>query len=373
MEAEGMNKKTFLMAVAICVTFACCKQTPTEPEKSYIEALLDYYHVPGVSVAVIKDFQIDRLEVYGVKDVTSDEPVTEETLFQAASISKPVSAMTAMKLVQEGKIGLDNNINDVLTSWKVADNTFTAVEKVTLRRLLSHTAGTVVYGCPGYLYSEDLPTLIQILNGTPPAKSPPIVVSAVPGTIFRYSNNGFCILQQAVMDIEQKDFPQIQQVTILTPLAMLSSTFEQPLPESRRVYAATGHYTNGTVIPGGHYIYPEMAAGGLWTTPADLARFLIEMQLSLEGLSNLMLTQFNAELMLTSVLDPGYGLGFELFNINGEPYFGHGGATIGFRCIMRAHETAGVGAVIMTNGENADTFCVTLMGFIAHNEGWPGY
>jgi CubicO group peptidase (beta-lactamase class C family) len=368
-----MNKKKLLISVALCIALACCKQNPTAPEKSYIEEMLDYYHVPGVSIAMIKDFQIDRLEVYGVKDLTSKEQVTEQTLFQAASISKSVSAVTAMKLVQDGKINLDDNINDVLTSWQVADNAFTTVEKVTLRRLLSHTAGTTAHGFRGYLYTEELPTLIQILNGTPPANSPPVVVDVVPGTLFRYSNHGFCILQQAVMDVEQKDFPAIQQETVLTPLSMLSSTFEQPLPEARRGNAATGHYTNGTAIPGGHYIYPEMAAAGLWATPADLARFLIEMQLSLAGRSNLVLTRVNAELMLTPVLSEGYGLGFTLSNINGETYFGHSGVTGGFRCIMRAHKTAGVGAVVMTNSENGDAFYTALMGFIGQSEGWPGY
>ena len=180
-------------------------------------------------------------------------------------------------------------------------------------------------------------------------------------------------MQQAVIDIEQKNFPQILQDIILTPLQMVSSTFEQPLPEEDRERAATGYASNGSAILGNYHIYPEMAAAGLWTTPADLALFLIELQLSLQGQSNRVINEAMTEIMMTPVLNGGYGLGLSLSNINGENYFGHGGANEGFRCMMRAHKTAGVGIVVMTNSDNGGSLANDVIDFIARSEGWPGY
>lgn len=352
----------------------CDKDNPASPdETSYVETLMTLNDVPGVSIAIIRNFQIYTLEVYGVKNVTSEDPVTFQTLFQAASISKPVSSMAALKPVQDGKLRLDENINLSLTSWQVTENTHTSDEKVTLRLLMSHTAGTTVHGFRGYRYGENRPTLIQVLNGSPPANSPAIVVDTVPGTISRYSGGGFCIMQQAMIDVEQADFPQILQEAVLTPLSMDNSTFDQPLGEARLNQAATGHLSNGQIIPGDHHVYPEMAAAGLWTTPANLANFLIEVQLSLAEQSNRLLTAETTDLMLTPVLNSGYGLGMSIMNINGEIYFGHGGANEGFRCFMMAHKTDGVGVVVMTNSDNGSDLIDTLLYFIGENEGWAGY
>lgn len=372
-----MANKRFLIFIAVALLFsllACQKDIPTTPEnQNEISLLMTLYDVPGVSIAVIKDHKIDYLDVHGIKDGSTQEPVTEQTLFQAASISKSVSTMAALKLVQDGKMSLDENINHTLSSWQLTENSFTTDAKVTLKRLISHTAGTTVHGFRGYRYSENRPTLIQVLNGIPPANSLPIVVDVTPGTLFRYSGGGYCVMQQAVIDVEQKYFPQILQETVLTPLEMQNSTFEQPLPQQNLERAASGHHADGSTVPGNHHIYPEMAAAGLWTTPADLAKFLIEMQLSLDGNSNLVLDKALTELMLTPVLSDGYGLGMSLINVNGELYFGHGGANEGFRCFMMAHRTAGVGAVVMINSDNGDELADRTIDLIAEKENWPGY
>ena len=370
-------KKNIYIFLSICLIFSyfgCQKNIPTAPEnQNEIDFFMTFYNVPGVSIAVIKDFKIDTLEVHGVKDVLTQEPVTVQTLFQAASISKSVSAMAALRLVQDGKMSLDEDINQTLSSWQLPENAFTSNVRVTLKHLLSHTAGTTVHGFRGYRYSEDRPTLVQVLNGTSPANSPPIVVDVTPGTIYRYSGGGFCIMQQAVIDVEDDDFPQILQEIVLTPLAMQSSTFEQPLPQQSLGRAAKGHYDDESYVPGNHHIYPEMAAAGLWTTPADLAYFLIEIQLSLEDHSNQVLNKALTELMLTPVLSDEYGLGFGLIDISGEAYFGHGGANEGFRCFMMAHKKVGVGAVIMTNSDNGSELADKIIGIIAERENWPGY
>lgn len=343
---------------------------PTDPND--IGSWMEAYAVPGVSVAVINDFALDYAEVHGVTSRSSEVPVTEWTLFQAASISKSVSSVGVIRLAQEGVISLDVAVNDYLTSWQVPGNELQATEQVTFRRLLSHTAGTTVHGFRGYRYIEPLPTLLQILNGEWPANSAPIVVAAVPGTQWSYSGGGYVVMQQALMDVTGTALPELMHARVLQPLDMEHSTFEQPLPETLHDSASSGYYASGMAVPGGHHIYPEIGAAGLWTTPSDLARFLIELQLSLRGESNRVLSRANTEMLLTEVMD-GYGLGFALMTEGGEPYFGHGGANDGFRCLMMAHRTAGHGVVVMTNSDNGSALAEKVVELIGQREGWPGF
>jgi len=344
-----------------------------EPEDpTDIESWMELYDVPGVSVAVFNDFELDYVEVHGVKSRSTGEPVTEQSLFQAASMSKGVAAAGVLGLVQDGIVSLDTDVNDYLSSWEVPYNDFQASEKVTLRRLLSHTAGMTVSGFRGYRYTEPMPTLIQILDGEYPANSPPIVVAQVPGREYSYSGGGYLVMQQAVEDATGALFPEFIRERVLLPAGMVNSTYEQPLPAALRGTVPSGYYADGTPVPGGHHVYPEIAAGGLWTTPSDLARFLIELQRSLRDESNRVLSRENAELLLTEVKHD-YGLGFDLWVRRGQPYFGHGGANDGFRGRMVAHRTAGYGMVILTNSDNGLELARAIVQLIGEREGWPGY
>jgi CubicO group peptidase (beta-lactamase class C family) len=317
-----------------------------------IQERMKFYNVPGVSIAVINDYKIEWARGYGVKDVETNEPVTTETLFQAASISKPVSAMTALKRVEQGKIALDQNINDKLTSWKLPDNEFTAKRKVTLANLLSHTGGLTVHGFPGYAVGEQIPTVPQILDGAAPANTAAVRVDMEPATKFRYSGGGTTIAQLALMDIEKKPFPQIAQDTVLGPLGMTNSTYSQPLPAETRKKAASGHRGNGKPVEGKIHVYPEMAPAGLWTTPTDLARFAIEVQLSLAGKSNKVLSKEMTTKMVTPFISDNVGMGFFIEKHGQATYFGHGGANEGFRCQLLVNRDKGYGAVVMVNSDN---------------------
>lgn len=316
-----------------------------------IEERMKHWKVPGLSVAVVKDFKVEWARTYGVKDIETKEPVTTETLFQAGSISKPVAAMVALKRVQDGKITLDENINNKLQTWKLPDNEFTAKKKVTLANLLSHTAGLTVHGFPGYAVGEKIPTLPQVLNGTEPANTAAVRVDLEPGTKFRYSGGGTTIAQLAIMDIEKRAYPQIAQETVLGPLNMTNSTYSQPLPDDWRKKAASGHLGNGSPVPGKLHIYPEMAAAGLWTTPTDLAKFAIEVQLSYAGRSNKILSQQMTEKMVTPFMEQ-VGLGFFIDKRGNSVYFGHDGADEGFRAQLLMHREKGYGAVVMVNSDN---------------------
>jgi CubicO group peptidase (beta-lactamase class C family) len=337
-----------------------------------IEERMKHYNVPGLSVAIIKDFKVVWAKAYGVRDVTTKEPVTERTLFQAGSISKPVAATVAMKKVEEGKIRLDEDINAKLKSWKLPDNDLTAKKKVTLGNLLSHTGGLTVHGFPGYEAGAKIPTLPQILDGTPPANTAAVRVDLEPGTRFRYSGGGTTIAQLALQDIEGRPFDAIAKDAVLDPIGMTDSSYAQPLPESSRARAASGHRRDGSLVPGKYHAYPEMAAAGLWTTPTDLAKFAIETQLSFAGKSNKVLSKATVERMLTPFVPDGPGLGFFLEKHGDATYFGHNGADEGFTAMLLVHKEKGYGAALMINSDNF-ALMPEVYRAIAREYGWEGY
>jgi CubicO group peptidase (beta-lactamase class C family) len=315
---------------------------------------MKFYNIPGVSIAVFDDHQVLWAKGYGVRDAGTNEPVSEKTLFVAGSISKPVAVMGALRLVQEGRLSLDENINTHLASWKLPENDFTKTQKVTLRRIMSHSAGLTVHGFLGYSPGQPLPSLVQVLDGVPPANSVPVRVDTVPGTIWRYSGGGITIMQQAMIDVESKPFPEIMEDRILRPLGMTSSSYEQDMSPGRLRLAASGH-SDGKVVEGKTNKYPEMAAAGLWTTPTDLAKFAIAARLMAERKSSQALSPETASLMLTPQIKidkvDDMALGFFLEQRGESAYFGHGGADVGFVCQMVANKENGYGAAVMTNSD----------------------
>lgn len=334
-----------------------------------IHERMAFYKVPGISVAVINDFKVEWAKGYGVLDTETRAPVTGHSLFQAASISKPVTAAVALKMVQDGALSLDADINSALKSWKLPDNKFTAQVKVTLKHLLSHTGGVTVSGFPGYNPSGPIPTLLQILNGEPPANTAPIRVDILPGKQWRYAGGGYTILQQMLIEVSGKPFPALMKEAILDPLGMVDSAFEQPLPASKLASAAAGHLPRNRFVDGKRHSYPELAAAGLWTTPTDLARFAVELQLALQGRSNKILSQASVERMLTPV-QANYGLGF---GIDPRGYFQHSGGNAGFTCLLFAHKKSGYGAVVMTNSSNGPSLFNEIMRSIAQEYHWDNY
>ncbi len=321
-----------------------------------------------MSIAVIDNEKIDWARGYGLVEVGTSRKVDLNTLFQAASISKPVTAMAALRFVEEGKLDLDQDVNRRLLSWKVPENEYTKAEKVTLRRILTHSAGFTVHGFAGYTISERGPALLDILDGRKPANSDPIRVDFIPGSKMRYSGGGFCVLQQLLVDVTGKSFPTVMQDTVLSKLGMAHSTYDQPLPTTLSVYAATGHGNGGMPIAGRWHIYPEMAPAGLWTTPSDLSTFVIEMLKSREGKSNRVLSTSMTRQMLTPQID---SIGLGIFTNSSASPFNHGGSNSGFLCLLVGFANSGKGAVIMTNSDNATDLIVEIVHSIASEYGFP--
>lgn len=318
-----------------------------------VEEARKKYDVPGVSVTVFRNYAVEWSRGYGVTSVATRQPVDTLTLFQAASISKPVAALAAMRLIEEGRLELDRNINDSLTTWKLPENDLTRATPVTLRMLLSHTGGLTVHGFKGYEAGTPIPTVPQIFDAKPPANSEAIRVTVAPGTKYDYSGGGYTILQQLLSDVTHLPFPQLMRNLVLAPVGMRLSTYEQPLPANRAAFAASGHEPHGQVIKGDRHVYPEMAAAGLYTTPSDLARFAIALQRARLGLDHTILSRDLARLM-TAPQPPGnYGLGFEMLRPREEPkrFFGHTGGNVGFRCMLLASLEGGNGVAVMTNGD----------------------
>jgi len=337
-----------------------------------IEERMANYGVPGVSIAVIKDGKVAWTKTYGVTDKETKELVTNSTLFQAGSISKPVAAYGALKLVELKKLALDSDINTQLRSWQLPDNQFTQQQKVTLRHLLGHTGGTTVHGFPGYSPDEPVPSLTQILNGESPANTPAIVVDKVPGGEPRYSGGGYCIIQQLMMDAQGTAFPSVMDELVLGPLGMAHSTYTQPLTGDRLKMASTGYLPDGSMVNGKRHTYPEMAAAGLWTTAEDLAKYVVDLQRTYKGEKGAVLSKASATKMLSPSKDPKWGTGMFLYTRQCEPYFEHGGWDEGFCAQLMAHRDKGYGVVVLINANQPD-FIWELIRSVARAYEWDNY
>ncbi|RYF47363.1 MAG: serine hydrolase, partial [Cytophagaceae bacterium] len=256
--------------------------------------------------------------------------------------------------------------------WKVPENEFTKDKKVTLRSLLSHTAGLTVHGFPGYEAGTPIPTVVQILDGSPPANTPAVRVDFVPGTRWRYSGGGYTVMQQLITDVTDQPFPQFMQTTVLGPLAMTASTFQQPLPANKAKATATGHSGEREAIKGRWHIYPEMAAAGLWTTPSDLARFAIGIQNALVGKPGAVLSKHMTQQMLTDQKDKD-GLGVFLQGEGSTMRFGHNGRDEGFDALMTAGAQTRQGVVIMINANDNSQLLNYIVDEVAKKYHWTGY
>jgi len=331
-----------------------------------------YYHTPGVSVAVINDGKLEWARGFGVKEKNSNDSVDINTLFEAGSVSKPVFALGVMKLKQDGNIDLDKDVNQYLKSWKVpANNEWQPV--ITLRQLLSHTAGTTVHGFPGYLKTEELPSLPQILDGNEPANTLAVRVNILPGTQFRYSGGGITIAQLAVMDATGKPFPEVMREKLFDPLKLKYSTYEQPLPDSKENLASTAFPWKGQPIQGRYHVYPEMAAAGLWTNPAELATLVLEVQKAYKGNSSLFKKETIGEMLTPQKVASQIGIGFFLEGKGDSARFGHGGWDEGFVALLTAYKTLGKGAIIMVNSNEGYAIMDEIVRAIAKEYNWPDF
>jgi CubicO group peptidase (beta-lactamase class C family) len=360
--------------VVALITVVRAQPVAMAPDSLGVPELLTQFKVPAVSVAVIRDFQIEWAKAWGVKDVKTGEAATADTLFQAASISKPVAAMASLRAVQDGRFGLDQDVNTILRSWKLPARPASSGEVVTPRMLMSHTSGTEDgFGFPGYHPDAPRPSIVQILDGESPANRGSVRLGRPPMTGFKYSGGAVTIQELALTDVLRKPFPLIMREMVLGPIGMTNSTYEQPLPPARHAQAARAHDQAGQPGDAPWRVHPEHAAAGLWTTPTDLAKFAIEVQLALAGRSTRVLSRATAQEMVTPVGVGPFAVGFTIAKVGEGWYFSHGGSNWGFRCDLIAHRSKGYGVAIMTNGDNGGRLIAALREKISRAASWDMY
>ncbi|MGZ3752413.1 MAG: serine hydrolase domain-containing protein, partial [Mucilaginibacter sp.] len=347
----------------------------TEGESPFnIKDRMAHYKVRGLSIVVIHHYKIEWAKGYGWADEELKIPVTAQTLFQAASISKSLNAVGVLKLAQDKKIDLYIDINNYLAngkyadskrdsytlmnadqfSWKFPYDSVSKGKKITIANLLSHTAGLTVHGFGGYEKGASIPDIVQILDGKPPANSPKVRSMFEPGLKFEYSGGGITISQLVVMNMTHQPYDKYMFDNVLQPLGMTSSTYSQFLPREKRTLLASAYYADGQQVPFRYHVYPEEAAAGLWTNPTDLAKYIIETQLALEGKSHKVLNQQFTKTRLTPYMDKQAALGVFVEDLNGAKYFTHGGSNEGFRSQYYGSFEDGNGVVVMVNSDNGD-------------------
>jgi CubicO group peptidase (beta-lactamase class C family) len=382
------------LITGVSVSLLLCLETPLEAQISAVSAqaaielaqtqpgedglgtstvaeLMEEFGVPGVSVAVIQDFKIHWAKAYGVADVETGQLVDIETMFQAASISKPVAAIGVLRAVQDGLFSLDDDINDILDSWTLDGREFTRNRPVTPRTLTSHTSGLGDgFGFPGYDPEQPLPTTVQILEGHELSNVGSVFMEREPLTFYEYSGGGVTVMELALSDVRRRPFVDVLQEGVLAPIGMTRSSYAQPISPEHNQNAARAHDNNGESRGPKWHVYPEHAAAGLWTTPTDLARLIIEVQRSASGESNRVLSQSMIQEMLNPVGVGPFAVGFTVSKVGEGWYFSHGGSNWGFRALMLAHKVKGYGLVVMTNADQGSTVINEISRRIQYTYNW---
>jgi CubicO group peptidase (beta-lactamase class C family) len=329
-----------------------------------LEKAMAALNIPSVSLALIDGDRIAFAQAYGASS-------TPETIYQAASLSKFVAAIGAMRLVEAKRLDLDADVNASLASWKVPQNEFDKDRSVTLRGLLSMTAGIGVPGFLGYAIGDEVPNLTQILYGVPPANSAPITVIAEPGSVYRYSGGSYEVAEALMVDIMGTSFPDLMKEVVLEPAGMARSSFATALSADLDREAMRGHLADGSEVPGGYHLFPEHAAAGLWSTPTDLANLLILVGRAWRGESQLFLAPPTVREMLTAQNGGPYGLGAAIGKADGVLTVMKRGQNAGFQSYLILLPAEGKGMVVMTNGDNGSVLAEALIRRAAQLFDWP--
>lgn len=361
-------KKSLIVVGSLCLVFiafawsarprSILLSSNTSPQNAYEKVLLDIdltskmerYGVPGISLAVIKNGQLDWAKGYGLLQVGQSSPIDTETLFSVGSVSKVGAAVISLKMQEAAQLDIDTDVNQYLTSWKVPENQYTKEASVTLRRIMSHTAGLTVHGFADFDPNENLPTTVQILEGEWPAKSSRVYVNIPIGSRFRYSGGGTTVEQLVIEDLTGMAFHDAADQILFDPLGMQRSSYQNPLPQSVG-NIAKAHDGSGrpVALPRGYQSMPEAAASGLWTTPSDFGKLMIMLMEAYEGQSEY-LNRNSVTDMMTPVRPGEYGLGPRIEKKGNDIIFSHGGSNDCYKAHVSGALEKKSAFIIFTNG-----------------------
>jgi len=332
-----------------------------------IQDRMHFYDVPGVQIALIDQGELAWIGSYGVTRASGDQHVDDKTLFEAASVSKVVTALAVLRLVDRGTLDLDAPVRPLLKSWQLSDPS----SSVTTRKLLSHNAAiNFPAGETALRPSQPIPTNIERLAGCAPALNHPVVIDGIPGSGFRYSNGGYLILGQLVADITGIPFEQAAEDLVTKPLKMSRSTFSTMLPATADADLAYGHGSDGAEEPEGWRIVGA-AEGGLWTTAQDLANAVLAIQQSSNKTNGFLSSQLARQMLKRQ--NERWGLGVEIGGAGADLWFQHEGSTPGYKARLFAYATRGQGVVILTNGDRGGELTEELLYSVAAAYHWPDF
>jgi CubicO group peptidase (beta-lactamase class C family) len=327
--------------------------------------------IPGLGIAVIDDHRVVWAQGFGVTTPgPQGTPVAPDTVFQAASIAKAVTALAVMRQVGQGRLDLDGDINDAMESWTLPGSDVQAGEPVTLRQLLAHTGGITPGGFAGYAKNATVPDLRQVLDGAAPATNAPARVVAKPGAEVAYSGLGYSLLQLALQDRLGQPFDTVMQETVLQPIGMRDSHFGPNPPEAAQARVARGHLGVGAPVQGGWFLHPELAAAGLWSTPRDLAAFAIALADAKRGRDGALLSRELATQMLAPHRE-GTGLGLVVRDEPAHGWFAHSGGNVGYFAHVEMLADTGQGVVIMSNSDAGQALASLIIAGVAQAWDWP--
>jgi serine/threonine protein kinase/CubicO group peptidase (beta-lactamase class C family) len=365
--AKSDDRRTELKSLSV-MPHLIPRLSRDDPEaRDYVLQRMAAYQVPGLSIALVNGGKLEWARAYGVPRLGSNAPLTTQIRFQAAGLSKPVSALAALRLVHHGQLALDDDANKILSSWKIPDSPLTRNQKPRLRGLLDHSAGLSVQRFDGYTPGSPLPTLIQILDGAAPANSRPVRVEEVPGDRYRYSSGGYAVLQQMIIDVTKTTFPEAMRSLVLDPLDMRDSAFEQPLPDGLESQSAWAH-RDAVALAGHGHVYPELAAEGLWTTPSDLATFIIALQRAKRIKESIVRASLIDDMLRRHKGDAGLGV---LLRGKGKSlWFYQNGINVGFESFLIGSVDSGQGAVLMTNAAGGMALIEELLPLLEAEYNW---
>ena len=374
-----MNRLAFLLSLLIGCSPALAREAATwaplergleierpggkSAERMDLKAAMKALKVPSLSVALIDEGRISYAHAWG--------EATPQTLYQAASLSKIVAAVAALRIAELGALDLDRSVNDDEFIWRAPENDLTAGHPVTLRNLLSMTAGLNVPGYQGYEPGALLPTLPQILNGEPPSNSPAVEVVERPDTVFAYSGGGFEVVQALIETKTRAPFAQAAPELVFRQIGLKDSVFAQPPDDSMKRRIALGHNAAGQKLPGGWRVMPELAAGGLWSTPSDMARLIIEISRAARGERSALMGTHAAAEMLTPQNHGPYGLGLRISGTGEVFAVEKRGQNPGYQSYLLLFPQTGQGIVAMSNSDNGSTLIAALIRRAAEAYGWP--
>lgn len=307
--------------------------------------------VPGAAVAVIQGGVVTATRGYGLANVKKNIPVTPTTGFNVGSISKTIAAWGVMTLVEQGKLDLDAPVETYLTRWHLPDTKFDE-RGVTIRRLLSHTAGLSLHGYPGWGPHKVLPTLEQSLSGKTNGAGAVYLITD-PGTRWQYSGGGYTLAQLIVEEVTGKSFEDYIREAVLRPLGMTASDYHLSKELIARSSLAYVERSSPTPNPR----FTEQAAAGLHTTVEDLAKFAAAALATDTGkpAGRGVLKPQTVELMLTPApaSNGAYGLGYATtLRSTGRRGRGHGGSNRGWEAVFDVMPETGDGIVVLTNSSN---------------------